>query len=338
MNIEYDIFKKSYVDYDKLIKYGFIKKNDIYKYETNILDDSFTVIITYDNKITGKIIDLFSNEEYLNYRVSNQIGEFASTIREEYEKILYDIKNKCFYDKYFVSDQANRISNIILEKYNVTPEFLWEKYPDFGIFRNTGSDKWFGLIMNIDYSKVDKKKSGLVDIMNVKVDSLLDEALKIDGIYPAYHMSKKSWISIVLDDTVSDDIVLKYLNYSYETSSVVGEWIIPANPKYYDVMHTFDDTDTIIWKQSSNIKVGDLIYLYVTEPYSSIMFKCLVLESDIPYTSSNTKVRISRVIKVKLLKRYNKGDYSFEKLKDYGITSVRGPRRISSKLSLELRD
>ena len=29
----------------------------------------------------------------------------------------------------------------------------------------------------------------------------------------------------------------------------VKEWLIPANPKYYDILHAFDEKDEIDWKQ-----------------------------------------------------------------------------------------
>ena len=44
------------------------------------------------------------------------------------------------------------------------------------------------------------------------------------------------------------------------------DWLIPANPKYYDVEAAFAAQDIIRWKQSSRVAVGDTIYLYVAAP------------------------------------------------------------------------
>lgn len=47
-----------------------------------------------------------------------------------------------------------------------------------------------------------------IEIINIKVNPKdLPRLLEIRGIYPSYHMSKKSWVSLVLDETVSDDLL-----------------------------------------------------------------------------------------------------------------------------------
>lgn len=215
MNIEEEIFKRSNINIDKLIKYGFKKNKDTYIYEKNFLDDSFKAVITISDTLKGKVIDLETNEEYINIR-TKMLGSFVNKVREEYEKILLDIKKNCFNETPFISDQSNRLTKYIKDKYNDDPEFLWEKYPGFGIFRNKNNNKWYAALMNIDYSKF-SDRSGEVEIINIKIDkNKLNDLLKIPGIYEAYHMNKKSWITIVLDDTLDDKEVFKLLDESYE--------------------------------------------------------------------------------------------------------------------------
>ena len=70
--------------------------------------------------------------------------------------------------------------------------------------------------MNIDNNKLDKKLNGEVEIINLKLEpSEIENLLKMDGFYPAYHMNKKSWISIILNDTISDEEILKLVEKSY---------------------------------------------------------------------------------------------------------------------------
>lgn len=225
---------------------------------------------------------------------------------------------------------------MVKEKYEVDPEFLWDKFPGDGVFRNTRSDKWFGIIMNIDKSKIIPKEEGEIEVLDIKLDDDVPKYLGKKGIYPAYHMSKKSWITIILDNTLSDDDILKLIDISYSCSNIKGEWIIPANPKYYDIINAFNDTDTIIWKQSNNIKKDDIVFIYVGEPYSAILFKCIAVETDIPYEFKNEYLSMSHVMKVKLEKRYKKDEFTFSKLKELGVRAIRGPRSTTSKLSKEL--
>lgn len=339
MNIESEIFKKSIINYEKLISYGFTKKEENFHISKNILNDTFriTIEITSNGIVTGKIYDLSFDEEYKNYRIENQTGEFVNKIREEFISFLNDIKEKCTQSNYFISNQANRIAGLIIEEYGDIPEFPWEDTPDAGIFRNPQCKKWYGLIMNIDKSKLEKKQSGNIEIINVKLDeNKIKELITKKGYHKAYHMNKEKWITIILDDTLSDEEIMNCIKESHQFTEPNHEWLIPANPQYYDVITCFNNKDTITWKQSNKISIGDTVYIYVGSPYSCILYKCEVLEIDIPYTYQDKNLSMSKVMKIKLLKSYDKDKYTFAKLKEYGINSIRGPRSITKELSIEL--
>ena len=335
MTIEEEIFKKSKPIKQKLIKYGFKKENNTYLIEKTFMNDSFKAILTIEKEnIKGKIIDLEFNEEYTNIRVENTQGEFVNKVKNEYKKILQDIKNNCFENKYFIGNQANRITNYILNKYNDKPEFLWEKYEDFGVFRNQINKKWYAIIMNINKSVLQEKDNKQIDILNVKTDEkIIEKLIKEKGYYKAYHMNKKNWITITLDETLKDSDIEKLIDSSYNEINEKNEWIVPANPKYYDIVNCFNDTDTIIWKQSSNINKNDIVYIYVAAPFSQIMFKCKAEEVNIPFEYKDQNVSMKSIVKLKLIKKYKKDQITFKKLNELGITSIRGPRKVSKTVS-----
>ena len=324
--LEDEVFKRCKLDKDKLIPYGFKLENNIYKYSKLIMDDTFSVNITIDSKdnVIGKVYDLDGDYEYTNFRLENVKGDFVNRVKDEYIKVLESIANNCYTEEYFIYKQSNEVSDLIKEKYNVMPEFLWESNPNYGIFRNKSSNKWFGVIMNIDRSKLNLNESGEVEVLNVKLDDLVNTYLNKEGIYPAYHMSKKSWVSITLDNTLSNEKVMNLIDISFDLSNRKKEWIILANPKYYDIVNSFNDKDTIAWRKSHNFMINDIVYIYITEPYAYIMFKCVVISLD------------EDVMMLKLIKRYNDNEFTFERLKSCGVKSVRSPRGITSKLSEEL--
>ncbi len=183
--MEEEIFKKSNIIVDKLIEYGFEKKDDYYIYQRDIVNEEFKVIIKYkNNKITGKIID------------------------------LKDIKNKCCINNSYSSPQANRISELIKEKYNDNPEFLWDDDKN-SVFRNPSNKKWYGIIMNINIEKIGRE-SIVNDVMNVKLPKeMIEELLKTNNYYKAYHMNKKYWITFILDDSISDEEIMKLIEISH---------------------------------------------------------------------------------------------------------------------------
>jgi len=338
MSIESDVFKRRKVCFDKLEPYGFKKEGTIYKFSKPFLDD-FRADIEIDEQgtLSGKVYDMSMNEEYINIRIESQVGSFVSQVREEYQNILEDIANHCFEKLFFLTEQANRITESIKELYQDTPEFPWENLIGSGIFRNPRNEKWYGLIMNIDKSRIDKTSSGEIEIINVKLDpEKIKKLLTKKGFYPAYHMNKKNWITLILDETLPDNEIVEYIKESYQYTAKKEEWIVPANPKFYDVVSDIQNHDIITWKQSSNINVGDIVYLYVGAPYSAILCQCEALEVNIPYEYKDKNLSIDKVMKLKITKRYPENQFTFLKLNEYGVKAIRGPRSMPKKLSEEM--
>ena len=338
LNIENEVFKRTKININNLEKYGFIKENNNYIFEKKFLNNEFKAIICVNDKgfVNGKVIDLQIDEEYLNIR-TEMTGEFVNNVRESYKAILIDIRNNCFDTNYFIFNQSNRINKYIKEKYNTDPEFLWDKFPGYAIYRNKNNKKWYAAIMNLDLSKLDNG-SGEVEIINIKLDGKkIKELLKQNGFYEAYHMSKGDWVSIILNDTVKDDKIIPLIDESYNLINKKEEWIVPANPIYYDVINCFNDTDEIIWKQSSDIHVGDTIYLYVAAPYSKIMYKCKATKVNIPYEYKDKNVSMNHVMNIKLIKVLENKNYTFKYLNKLGIKAIRGPIKISEYVSNKLK-
>ena len=105
---------------------------------------------------------------------------------------MKDIANNCFEKEHFIYEQTNRIAKLINEKYDVSPEFLWDFVPDYGVFRNLRSNNWFGIVMNLNKSKIIQTETGEVEVLNLKLDNNVSKALKIKGVYSPYHSSKKN--------------------------------------------------------------------------------------------------------------------------------------------------
>lgn len=326
--LENDIFKKCKVDLNKLIDYGFKKIQDKYVYETKFLNNSFKCIIEIkDNKITGNVYDLEFNDIYDQFRVKDVIGEFVNNVKEEYIKILIDIRDKCFIPNLFIYDQSNRISKLIKNKYDIDPEFLFDDNST-GVFRNKDNLKWFGIIMNINSSKLDSKLNKDVEVINIKINKDdLDSLLKVNSIYKAYHMNKKSWISIVLDDSLDDSYIMNLIDYSYRSNILFNEWVVPVNMDYFDVEDYYDNHNDPVIKMSSSMNVGDIVYVYLSKPYSCILYKTIIKELDAYHEYEG------RFAYVDILKKYNREDITFSKMKELGVGAVRGARRITKELS-----
>ena len=236
----------------------------------------------------------------------------------------------------------------IKKKYKTAPEYPWAKYDDNAVFRHGDNQKWFALVMGVEKDKLGLSGSGYVDVINLKIDDMVfrDILVQQEGILPAYHMNKEHWITVLLDGTVEEVKVYDLIDVSFAATASkkkkakirpLKEWIIPANPKFYDIEHAFDHAEIIDWKQSSSVKVGDTVFMYVAAPVSAILYKCKVVEVDIPYDYQDKNLTITTLMKIKLLRRYDCKRFTFDRLKeDFGIYAVRGPRGVPNSLSHEL--
>lgn len=219
MSIEQDIFENYQFLESKLKEYGFKKKGKKFLYETHLTNENFKVILTYEKSIIGKIMDLDASDEYTMFRTGNIKG-FAAEIRQKFVDILLDVRKNCCKNQYFKAAQARRINDYIFNQYEGVPEFLWERLPNFCAYRLKSNKKWYAILGVIPRNKVDSSAiiAEEVEVLNVKVDSKqIQEILALDGIYPAYHMNKKSWISIILDDTLKDEEIQQRLDFSYKS-------------------------------------------------------------------------------------------------------------------------
>lgn len=216
LHIEDEIFLKKIFDFEQLKEFGFSFGNNTYVYTEDFLDLNFKAIIEISDVLKGKVIDNFSDEEYMPLRIESYDGEYVCKVREAYKSILKRIADTCCTDVFFASDQANRIANLIDERYGVKPDFPWKD--DNGVFRHLDNNKWFSIIMYVSLDALLKNgDSDMLNIMNVKVDvSKRDELYEIKGIYPAFHMNHKTWISVVLDDTICDDKIMKLIQGSFD--------------------------------------------------------------------------------------------------------------------------
>ena len=110
-----------------------------------------------------------------------------------------------------------KLDKYISNTFDVTADFPWLDTPGTAVYRHNESRKWFGLIMTIPASKLGLEGDYSVDIINLKCDPLLIGSLhKEKGIFPAYHMNKTYWISVLLDGSVDDETVKWLVSLSFD--------------------------------------------------------------------------------------------------------------------------
>ena len=109
-------------------------------------------------------------------------------------------------------------------------EYLFASSPDCAVLRCRANRKWYGIIMRVGRDKLVRGGEGEVDILNVKCDPMMRASLlKKAGFFPAYHMNKTHWITMLLDGTVSVEELTGCLAMSYDRVSSRGVRRAPGN-------------------------------------------------------------------------------------------------------------
>ena len=215
----FEIFKSYQFNQEKAHAYGFVENREVWTYSCQILQGDFimTVSITVDN-VSFQVFDQEMGDLYPQVHMESMTGSFVASVREACLEILYQIRKACFEVQDYICPQTKSIMDQVQEKYGNQLEYLWEKSPDTAVLRHEGNQKWYAVLMKISWDKLEKGREGQVEALNLKHDQVAD-LLSKKGIYPAFHMNKRYWISVALDDTLSDKEVLELMEKSWNLTS-----------------------------------------------------------------------------------------------------------------------
>ena len=211
----FEIFKSYQFNQEKARAYGFVENGEVWTYSCQILQGDFfmTVSITTDN-VNFQAFDQETGDLYPQVHMESMRGSFVGSVRESCLEILYQIRKACFDVQDYICPQTKRIMAVVQEKYGNQLEYLWEKSPDTAVLRHEDNQKWYAVLMRISWDKLEKGREGLVEAVNLKHDQVSDLLVK-KGIYPAFHMNKRYWISVPLDDSLSDEEMLELIEKSW---------------------------------------------------------------------------------------------------------------------------
>lgn len=245
--------KNKKINYEELIKYGFKKENEKYIYKTKIKNNQFEVnVIISDKESYAKLIDLENETEFILVDIETSTGQFVGELRQDYEKVLEDIFIKCTSKEVFKSKQSKEVIRYIEEKYGDKLEFLWKKFDDNAIWRNKQNNKWYGLLVTISERKLGIESDKIIEAIGLryqkeKIENLLDNT----KFFPGYHMNKKSWITIKLDEAIETSEIFKLIDNSYKLSigNKCGFTGDSLAQKVYEYLTTIPKGKVVTYKQ-----------------------------------------------------------------------------------------
>ncbi len=108
-----------------------------------------------------------------------------------------------------------------LDTYGTSADYPFEEDFETAVLRHENNRKWYALVMKVSRRKFGIDSDEVIDVVNLKQPlEMFGSFGASDGVYPAYHMNKFHWISVLLPDAPND--VVEFLtNASFEATRTV---------------------------------------------------------------------------------------------------------------------
>ena len=209
----YHLLEQYDIDCKRAIAYGFSRTEAGLELKKELPGVGlYAVFVIAGKSFEVNVFDADTDEEYLPFNVLDNITGFVTGIREQVEDLVQEIKEKCLLN----SNMKLRLMEYCERKFGTEPEAPWEDSPDAYTFKTAKRNKWYALFMTIPYKSLGLVAKGTLDVVNIKLppEKILDLIDRVH-FYPAYHMNKKHWITIVLDKEVDEPLVQQLLEESY---------------------------------------------------------------------------------------------------------------------------
>ena len=105
-----------------------------------------------------------------------------------------------------------------LNTYGTSPDYPFDEDFETAVLRHSDNRKWYAIVMRVSRQKFDFDSDEVIDVVNLKLPlEMFGSFGSADGVYPAYHMNKLHWISVLLPDA-ADDLIQFLVNVSYEAT------------------------------------------------------------------------------------------------------------------------
>ena len=105
-----------------------------------------------------------------------------------------------------------------LNTYGTSPDYPFDDLLETAVLRHADNRKWYAIVMKVSRRKFGLDSNDVIDVANLKLPTEMFGSFgATDGVYPAYHMNKLHWISVLLPDA-PDDVVWFLVNVSFEAT------------------------------------------------------------------------------------------------------------------------
>ena len=197
---------------EKLLDFGFSEVDASLVLKKEIAGGQFyTEIKLSDKTLSADVFETSTNEKYVLFNVASAQGAFVGQIRSEVQDLIEEIRAECFISQ----DIKEKYVDFLHSYFNASGDNPWAEEPDDSstVYR-CPNNKWFALIMQIKFKNLGFESDEPVWAVNLKAENV--EAISDKkSIFPAYHMNKKYWITVLLTAVTDFEKLCELTKKSY---------------------------------------------------------------------------------------------------------------------------
>ena len=167
-----------------------------------------------DQELELVVYDLAMEEPYTLFEVASASGALVTALRQQVDDILNRILGQQIQDNPLVE----RLVDHVATTYGLAPAHPFKRHPEIIGFKVPTVDKLFGIFLPVDYCRLDKTstRTDQVLVLNLKGQpEHIVERIDNERYFPAYHMNKRHWFSLLLDAQTDWDQLTSLLAESY---------------------------------------------------------------------------------------------------------------------------
>ena len=214
-----DFFKFKKANFGKLTAYGFKRAGGNFIITKRLSGCGFLLTVTVNNlgQIFSEVIDDNLNEPYTLHLIDGASGGFVGQVRTDYENAFKEIAEQCFDVEIFKNDCTKELIAAVKDFYGDELEFLWEKFSGNAVWRRKDNKKWYAAVLSVSKRKLGFDSDEIAEVIDLRIQpEKLEDLIDNKNYFPAYHMNKKHWFTIILDGSVPLDVIFDYLQNSYD--------------------------------------------------------------------------------------------------------------------------
>lgn len=208
-----NVFDRYTFDDSRAQAYGFVLNDGVYTLRKPLSEEGFYAVYSAaEDRFEVNVFEEPDGEPFLPFNVKDVEGGFVGAVRQETEQLTQEILENCF----TLTDVKALLIDHVRRKYGTIPEAPWGALEQYHTLNTAKRHKWYGLFMLIPYKYLGVEKEGRIHVLNLKIRTE-DIPAVVDHVhfFPAYHMNKKYWISVLLDRDVNIERVKHLLDESY---------------------------------------------------------------------------------------------------------------------------